>query len=121
MFLCAEEAVLETIMKLAPGDGLKTQKMPGHWVLARLGKKVLRPGGMLLTRCMLEALRIQSTDEVVEFAPGMGVTARLTINLGPASFIAVERDHLSPAAKAVTSPPAPGVTIGLPPSSIPCI
>ncbi|HEX5705790.1 MAG TPA: hypothetical protein VFX96_00725 [Pyrinomonadaceae bacterium] len=28
-----------------PGGGLKTEKMPGHWVLARLGKRVLRPGG----------------------------------------------------------------------------
>jgi len=25
-----------------PGEGLKTEKMPGHWVLARLGKRVLR-------------------------------------------------------------------------------
>ena len=32
-----------------PGDGLKTEKMPGHWVLARLGKRVLRPGGMVVT------------------------------------------------------------------------
>ena len=33
-----------------PGEGLKTEKMPGHWVLARLGKRVLRPGGMELTK-----------------------------------------------------------------------
>lgn len=78
---------------LDPGGGLKTEKMPGHWVLARLGKRVLRPGGMQLTRRMLEALRIQQTDDVVEFAPGMGVTARLTLELGPASYIAVERDQ----------------------------
>ena len=39
----------------APGEGLKTEKMPGHWVLARLGKRVLRPGGMQLTRRLLEA------------------------------------------------------------------
>ena len=37
-----------------PGEGLKTEKMPGHWVLARLGKRVLRPGGMELTRLMLK-------------------------------------------------------------------
>jgi hypothetical protein len=79
--------------RFAPGEGLKTEKMPGHWVLARLGKRVLRPGGMQLTRCMLEALRIQHTDDVVEFAPGMGVTARLTLDLGPASYTAVERDQ----------------------------
>jgi ubiquinone/menaquinone biosynthesis C-methylase UbiE len=76
-----------------PGEGLRTEKMPGHWVLARLGKRVLRPGGMQLTRRMLEALRIKRGDDVVEFAPGMGVTARLTIELGPASYTAVERDE----------------------------
>jgi hypothetical protein len=76
-----------------PGEGLRTEKMPGHWVLARLGKRVLRPGGMQLTRRMLEALRIKRGDDVVEFAPGMGITARLTIELGPASYIAVERDE----------------------------
>jgi ubiquinone/menaquinone biosynthesis C-methylase UbiE len=76
-----------------PGEGLKTDKMPGHWVLARLGKRVLRPGGMELTRRMLEALAIKRTDEVVEFAPGMGATARLAIALGPASYTAVERDE----------------------------
>ena len=79
----------------APGEGLKTEKMPGHWVLARLGKRVLRPGGMQLTRRMLEALGIQHTDDVVEFAPGMGVTARLTLEFGPASYTAVERDQVA--------------------------
>ena len=91
---------METTTRFAPGEGLKTEKMPGHWVLARLGKRVLRPGGMQLTRRMLEALRIQHTDDVVEFAPGMGVTARLTLELDPASYTAVERDQA--AAKLVT-------------------
>lgn len=84
---------MQTMTTLAPGEGMKTEKMPGHWVLARLGKRVLRPGGMQLTRRLLEALRIQRTDDVVEFAPGMGVTARLTLELGPASYTAVERDE----------------------------
>ena len=75
-----------------PGEGLKTAKMPGHWVLARLGKRVLRPGGMELTRRMLAALRIERTDRVVEFAPGMGVTAQITLALAPESYTAVERD-----------------------------
>lgn len=84
---------METITMVAPGEGLQTKKMPGHWVLARLGKRVLRPGGMQLTRSMLDALSIQHTDNVVEFAPGMGVTARLTLKLEPASYTAVERDQ----------------------------
>jgi ubiquinone/menaquinone biosynthesis C-methylase UbiE len=62
---------------------------------------VLRPGGMQLTRRMLEALGIQRTDDVVEFAPGMGITARLTLELSPASYTAVERDEA--AAKIVGS------------------
>jgi hypothetical protein len=85
---------LHNAMNLTPpGDQLKTQKMPGHWVLARLGKRVLRPGGMPLTRRMLKALRIKGTDDVVEFAPGMGITATLTLQLHPASYTAVERDE----------------------------
>lgn len=67
--------------------------MPGHWVLARLGKRVLRPGGMELTRRMLASLGVGGSDDVVEFAPGMGVTARLTLALRPASYTAVERDE----------------------------
>ena len=74
-------------------EGLKTEKMPGHWVLARLGKRVLRPGGMELTRRMLKALRISAQDDVVEFAPGMGITAQLTLRAFPASYTAVERDE----------------------------
>lgn len=76
-----------------PGGGLKVEKMPGHWVLARMGKRVLRPGGMGLTRRMLDALGVGRSDDVVEFAPGMGVTARLTLALSPASYTAVERDE----------------------------
>jgi SAM-dependent methyltransferase len=76
-----------------PGEGLKTEKMPGHWVLARLGKRVLRPGGMELTRRLLERLAINTSDDVVEFAPGMGSTARFTLALKPSSYTAVERDE----------------------------
>ncbi|HVI69946.1 MAG TPA: class I SAM-dependent methyltransferase, partial [Pyrinomonadaceae bacterium] len=75
------------------GEGFKTEKMPGHWVLARLGKRVLRPGGMELTRRMLNALQISPKDDVVEFAPGLGITAQLTLRAFPASYTAVERDE----------------------------
>lgn len=77
----------------APGDGLEATRMPGHWLLARLGKRVLRPGGLELTRCMISALGIDSSDAVVEFAPGLGVTARITLAHAPASYIGVERDE----------------------------
>ena len=76
----------------APGHGLDYGKMPGHWLLAQMGKKVLRPGGVELTGRMLEALDIRSTDEVVEFAPGLGVTARAALERKPASYTGIERD-----------------------------
>jgi SAM-dependent methyltransferase len=75
-----------------PGDELKAEKMPAHWLLARLGKRVLRPGGQQLTRRMIEALNIQANDAVIEFAPGLGETARLALKRKPASYTAVERD-----------------------------
>ena len=75
-----------------PGEALKAEKMPGHWLLARLGKRVLRPGGRQLTLRMIEALNVRPSDEVIEFAPGLGDTARLTLKRKPSSYTAVERD-----------------------------
>lgn len=72
--------------------------LPGHWLLAKLGKRVLRPGGLDLTRVMLDRLDIQPADHVVEFAPGLGVTARLTLSRQPASYTAIERDETAAAA-----------------------
>ena len=76
-----------------PGADLQTSKMPGHWLLARLGKRVLRPGGLNLTRQLLESLAIRPSDAVVEFAPGLGVTARMTLSLRPAFYAAIEDDE----------------------------
>jgi SAM-dependent methyltransferase len=73
-------------------------KMPGHWLLARMGKRVLRPGGLELTRQLLAILDISERDEVVEFAPGLGVTARMTLARKPRSYTAIERDREAAAA-----------------------
>ena len=75
------------------GEELNTTKMPGHWLLARLGKRVLRPGGRELTCQMLNGLCIKPSDAVVEFAPGLGFTTQLTLKQRPASYTAVERDE----------------------------
>jgi SAM-dependent methyltransferase len=75
-----------------PGAGLDPTRMPGHWLLARLGKRVLRPGGVGLTRRMLDDLRVGPDDRVVEFAAGLGATARLTVARRPASYTGVDRD-----------------------------
>ena len=80
-----------------PGDKLDMDKMPGHWALARIGKRVLRPGGLELTRRMLAALEIGPDDHVVEFAPGLGVTAKMALAANPASYTAVERDRAAAA------------------------
>ncbi|MER6573438.1 class I SAM-dependent methyltransferase [Streptomyces sp. NPDC001093] len=77
---------------LVPGGGLDAARMPGHWLLARLGKRVLRPGGLELTRWMLDALDIGSGDRVVELAAGLGATARLALERVPAACTAVDRD-----------------------------
>lgn len=75
--------------------------MPGHWLLASLGKKVLRPGGLQMTRQMLADLNISKHDEVVEFAPGLGLTAQITLQNNPLQYTAIEQNEA--AAKVVRS------------------
>ena len=76
-----------------PGARLEYSRMPGHWLLARMGKRVLRPGGLELTRHMLYGLSIRESDDVVELAPGLGVTARAALEREPRSYIGIERDE----------------------------
>ncbi|WKR20817.1 class I SAM-dependent methyltransferase [Actinomyces israelii] len=64
---------------------------PGHWVLARAGKRVLRPGGAALTADMLAHAGLADAD-VVEMAPGLGRTAAEIVAAGPASYTAIDRD-----------------------------
>jgi hypothetical protein len=72
---------------------LDTLHMPGHWLLARLGKRVLRPGGRELTERLLAALAVGRADDVVELAPGAGATARQVLACQPRSYVAVDRDE----------------------------
>lgn len=74
------------------GEGQHPNKIQGHWVLARAGKRVLRPGGIELTRKMLDALAISPKDRVVEFAPGLGATARMVLLRHPSAYWGVERE-----------------------------
>lgn len=74
-----------------PHSDRPTATAAGHWVLARAGKRVLRPGGLKLTNRMLEHASI-SGKKVVEFAPGLGRTARLIVNSQVASYIGVDQD-----------------------------
>ena len=70
----------------------KTADLPGHWLFARLGKRVLRPGGLELTHRMLADARLAGAD-VVELAPGMGRTAKDILELGPGTYTGVEADE----------------------------
>jgi ubiquinone/menaquinone biosynthesis C-methylase UbiE len=69
----------------------KTADLPGHWLLARLGKRVLRPGGRDLTERMLADAAL-SGAEVVELAPGLGKTARSILDRKPSTYTGVEFD-----------------------------
>lgn len=64
----------------------------GHWILARMGKRVLRPGGKELTLQMLGGLDIGQQDDVLEIAPGLGFTAGLTLQKRPQSYVAVDQN-----------------------------
>ncbi len=68
-----------------------TETAPGHWVLARAGKRVLRPGGLGLTRALLSHCELAGR-QVVELAPGLGRTAKEILAAGPASYTGVDRD-----------------------------
>ena len=64
---------------------------PGHWVLARAGKRVLRPGGAALSSAMLSHAGLAGAD-VVELAPGLGRTAAEIIKDHPDSSTDIDRD-----------------------------
>jgi SAM-dependent methyltransferase len=63
----------------------------GHWLLARLGKRVLRPGGIGLTRTLLSGADVTDAD-VLELAPGLGRTATEILGRRPRSYLGVEQD-----------------------------
>lgn len=73
-------------------DDKRIEKMPGHWLLAKMGKKVLRPGGRELTIKLVSELKITVSDDIVEFAPGLGFTATLALQYHPLSYTGVDAD-----------------------------
>lgn len=74
-----------------PFAARRAEDAPGHWLLARMGKRVLRPGGSGLTRRLLERARVPGCD-VIELAPGLGRTAVELLAAEPASYTGVEMD-----------------------------
>ncbi|GMA40259.1 class I SAM-dependent methyltransferase [Mobilicoccus caccae] len=70
--------------------GPPEQQMQGHWLLATLGKRVLRPGGLALTRRLLQAAAPGAGDRIVEFGPGVGRTATVLLAAEPTTYVAVD-------------------------------
>jgi SAM-dependent methyltransferase len=102
-----------------PRADIPTAKVQGHWLLAGLGKTVLRPGGRRLTDTMLAAVDIGPADRVVELAPGMGATARALLDRRPASYTAVEIDPDAAATTSSAVAPSGGRVVVAPAQKIP--
>lgn len=81
-----------------PQHDRDSESVAGHWLLARVGKKVLRPGGRELSELLVSATPVAGR-RVVEFAPGLGLTAKLLLDSHPVSYTGVDSD---PEAIAVT-------------------
>ncbi|HRQ00518.1 MAG TPA: hypothetical protein PK781_08670 [Terrimesophilobacter sp.] len=73
------------------GEGVPLARMPAHWMLGRLGKKVMRPGGLTPSLHLLDDLQIGPEDDVVDLWPGLGITTERTLEVGPRSYTAIER------------------------------
>lgn len=74
-----------------PASRRDDHAVAGHWLLARLGKRVLRPGGVGLTRTLLSRAELTGAD-VVELAPGLGRTATEIVAYRPRTYVGAEGD-----------------------------
>ncbi len=71
-------------------SGPEEQRLQGHWLLAKMGKKVLRPGGIELTKRILAEADPSSDDLIVEFGPGVGKTAEMLLAATPKQYWGVD-------------------------------
>lgn len=71
-------------------SGPEEQRLQGHWLLAKMGKKVLRPGGVELTNRILGEAAPSSADSIVEFGPGVGKTAQILLQAEPKRYWGVD-------------------------------
>lgn len=72
-----------------PGHERGPENAAGHWLLARVGKRVLRPGGRETTEWLISQLALRDKD-VVELAPGLGVTAKEILRRAPRSYVGID-------------------------------
>ncbi len=71
-------------------SGPEAGRMQGHWLLAKLGKRILRPGGRALTAKLLERAKPAGGDDIVELGPGVGATAEVLLRANPRSYRGVD-------------------------------
>lgn len=83
-------------------------KEQGHWILASMGKRVLRPGGRELTEKLVGGLQVCAADRVVEFAPGIGFTASLVLAQHPAGYTGIDASEKAIASLCKRFPQANG-------------
>ena len=85
---------MSTESKQAGGKGERSGpeagRMQGHWFLAKLGKRILRPGGRALTAKLLEQAKPAGDDDIVELGPGVGATAEVLLRANPRSYRGVD-------------------------------
>ncbi|MFV0430803.1 MAG: methyltransferase domain-containing protein [Alphaproteobacteria bacterium] len=75
-------------------SNLDWDKAPAHWVMAKMGKTVLRPGGLEATDWLINHAQIENKD-IVEIAPGLGITACKLIGHKPKSYHAVDKEEMA--------------------------
>lgn len=71
---------------------LDWQTAPAHWIMAKMGKTVLRPGGLQATDWLITNGNITDKD-IVEIAPGLGITASRLIQKKPKSYAALDKEE----------------------------
>ena len=76
-------------------SGPPPEKMPGHWLLAQAGKRVPPARWSGIDPALARSAPDGPSDEVVEFAPGLGVTAKLTLGRHPRRYTAGQRDPVA--------------------------
>lgn len=83
---------------------LDLEQAASHYLLAAIGKKVLRPGGKELTNKLIEGIKIEPKDRIVEFAPGQGYTTNSVLQKHPQSYIGIDLDldHVENLKKKIT-------------------
>lgn len=71
-------------------SGPEEKRLQGHWLLAKMGKRVLRPGGIELTRRLIQRAQPTTNDRIVEFGPGVGKTAEILLAAEPKSYRGID-------------------------------